>query len=235
MEEKKIERIDAYLLNRMTDKERKQFEEDLKTDDALRKQYHFMKTMKTSLASWNDMKQTMQAWDEKARKQVASDQQRHKTRRLWIGGAVAAAVVAIAIVLPMAVPSTNESPMSFAAQETGRGDDETFGDAAPNVEQSMISENVDYKYITAACAPAQVKEIKESINLEDYDAAISELDEAIRTAKTQAGRDSLTWVKAELLIKIDKEQEARVILENLKQTSEIFRFKADSLLRVINQ
>ena len=73
MEEKMIERIDAYLLNRMTQNERRKFEEDLKTDDALRKQYHFMTTMKTSVASWTEMKRKMEAWDEAARKQELSD------------------------------------------------------------------------------------------------------------------------------------------------------------------
>lgn len=238
MEEKMIERIDAYLLNRMTQNERRKFEEDLKTDDALRKQYHFMTTMKTSVASWTEMKRKMEAWDEAARKQELSDlrskQHMSKVRRLWIGGAVAAAVVAIAIVLPMAIPTADGSKDSFIAEETARGNDVTFDDATANVADYQVSQDVDYTYITTACAPAQLKEIKESINRQDYEDAISELDEAIRTAKTQAGIDSLSWLKVELLLKTDKEQEARTILENLKHNSQTLSQKADSLLKVLD-
>lgn len=58
------DRIDNYLLNRMSGEERQAFERDMEQDKELREQVEFTKDIQTALKSRNEKLARMQEWQE---------------------------------------------------------------------------------------------------------------------------------------------------------------------------
>ncbi len=226
MEEIMINRIDSYLLDRMTAAERKRFEDDLKTDEALNRQYRFMKMMKQTLKERNDLQCNMNKWDREMQSAA-----RHNRKWLWIGSAVAAALVAVAIVPPFFMGSSN-SPEDMVAKSTVRGDDICFDSPQDHANASSsaagLDDAFDMTYVTTTCSNA--KAIKQSLEEGDYNTTLCQLDVAIRASKTQGERDSLTWVKVEVLLENGQVDQARPLLQHFVAQKGVFAQSADSLL-----
>ena len=58
------EKIDNYLLDRMSEKERTAFEKEMEADQELKKQYMFTKVLKQEIDGRARLKEKMRKWDE---------------------------------------------------------------------------------------------------------------------------------------------------------------------------
>lgn len=111
MDEKMQDRIDEYILGRMTTEERKVFEKDLETDKGLKEQYEHTKIVRDELSAQARLKETMEEWD----KEDVPVREHIMRKTLWWVAGIAAVVV---IGLFLYAPSDRNLPFRSEISDT---------------------------------------------------------------------------------------------------------------------
>ena len=262
------DRIDEYLLDRMSDEERKSFESDAVEDAELKEQLQFTETVQQATKSRNEKLAAMEEWKddymwEDERVTAASAVEYHVTgsgydycpeptmesRRVatsspfkkmlyWVSGIAAVFIVGV-FVFNLYRPSSHELSSSEIAMETASRPTEAPGKNG-NISFRGRSQNMD---------------IESQLAMGDYSKALARLekDEADIRAdlmlidrelhsrgegreNVMNDKDSLEtnlvrvlYLKAQALIGLDRKDEARVVLDEIRHSKSDYGIKADSL------
>ena len=266
------DRIDEYLLDRMSDEERKSFESDAAEDAELKEQLQFTETVQQATKSRNEKLTAMEEWKddymwEDERVAAASAVEYHATgsgydycpeptmesRRVatsspfkkmlyWVSGIAAVFIVGV-FVFNLYRPSSPEMSSPEKAMRTASRPTEAPGKNG-NVSFRGRSQNMD---------------IESQLAMGDYSKALARLekDEAdIRTdlmlierelhSRGEGREDAMTekdsletnlvrvlYLKAQALIGLDRKDEARVVLDEIRHSKSDYGIKADSLYHLL--
>lgn len=163
--------IDDYLLNRMSDEERQEFERELNVNQEIHEQFSFTNDVKNVVKSRNDILAKIQEWDDdykKEKKQNVSNRHRFKRIMYWSSGIAALFVAGFFIA---------QSVSYTGRHEEYKADSPKYG-AIP-----IRGESYDYY------------EIEQMINQRKYDKAI----DMINKEKMELKDDSLAIVQNEVV------------------------------------
>lgn len=238
------DQIDNYLLNRMSDEDRRTFEQEMKLDKELREQVEFTKNVQTALKSRNEKLIRMQEWqkemDEEAERaygyratgsdrcyspmpamesQAKPNSSPRKKRRLiyWVAG-IAAIFIAGLFVLPT-ITVYESAPVS---EEYGvfRG-----GENYPEIK--LLIEQKDYENAILSIEREEHSLEQTSLinRMDTTDRERQEYDRMLIEMK----QNELAWLKVHALLGLGKESEAVRLLELLRGTEGEYRQAADSL------
>ena len=266
------DRIDDYLLDRMSDEERKSFESDAAEDVELKDQLQFTETVKQATKSRNEKLAAMEEWKddyawEDDRFVAASAAEYRATgsgydycpeptmeeshsmpcssgRRIfyWISGIAAMFIVGV-FVFNLYLPSSPELSSSEIAMKT----------ASRPTEVPSKNGNVSFR------GRSHNLDIESQLAMGDYSKALARLekDEADIRADLMLNdrelhsrgerredavndNDSLEtnlvrvlYLKAQALIGLGRNDEARVVLDEIRQSESEYGIKADSLYRLL--
>ena len=266
------DRIDDYLLDRMSDEERKSFETDAAEDVELKDQLQFTETVKQATKSRNEKLAAMEEWkddyaweDDRVVAASAAEYRatgsgydycpeptmeeshsmpRSSGRRIfyWISGIAAMFIVGV-FVFNLYLPSSPELSSSEIAMKT----------ASRPTEVPSKNGNVSFR------GRSHNLDIESQLAMGDYSKALARLekDEAdIRADLMLIDRelhsrgerredavndnDSLEtnlvrvlYLKAQALIGLGRNDEARVVLDEIRQSESEYGIKADSLYRLL--
>ena len=238
------DRIDNYLLNRMSDEERRSFELEIEQDKELREQVEFTKNVQTALKSRNEKLTQMQKWqkemDEEAERAYgyrATGSDYHyssmpvmerqadqlppprKKRRLiyWVAG-IAAIFIAGLFVLPTI--TVNESAPVPTEYGVFRG-----GEDYQEIKQLM--EQKDYGMAFSAIEREE-HSLEQELLINKKDTTDCERREYNRML-IEMKQNELAWLKVHALLGLGKEREAMQLLERLRGTEGEYQQAADSL------
>ena len=244
--------IDDYLLGRMSDEDRKAFEQELKNDDELREQMKFTKDVKTATKSRNEKLAKMQEWKDDYEREddrgVAAARYRptgsgyesctapsiEQTRTMprssgrqylyWISGIAAIFIVGFFLIRNYMV---REEDMMFNPSSTEystmRG-----GGNYEIIEKLLVDKNYED-------AMKQI-EIEEAKIVEQRTATDSTSDgerRAYDQMLIQEKADELSWMKVYALLGIGRRDDALQLLDELRHTEGEYKEKADSLYLII--
>lgn len=252
MDEKLQDRIDEYILGRMSAEDRRTFESDLKKDKTLRVQYNFTKIVQKTISEQAQLRQNMYDWDkeiEKERIDVAccarpaacaepaaipemrrADVATPKPRRriwLWVSGIAAILVVGMFMVNPF---STSESDFQYESISVGSA----ARDGGDLGEIDKLITNKQYGKALTMIEEAE-KELQEASNQEgfDKDSSIYGVEDRERIEyekrELQQRKDDLAWMKANVLIGLGRKSEALIILQSLSNVDGEYKGKAEAL------
>lgn len=238
------DKIDNYLLNRMSGEARRAFEQEMEQDKELWEQMEFTKNVQAALKSRNEKLVQMQEWQEEMDEEVVeagsyraieSDHQYcpmpamenqafptspfRKKRHLiyWLSGIVAIFLVGLFLLPINIIHESKPVPIEYGTFRGGRD--------YPEIKR-LIGQTEYKKAILAIEKEECLLEQELLINKKDttnrerqkYDSMLIEMKQ-----------DELMWLKVHVLLGLGKEEEAMCLLDRLRETDNEYRLAADSL------
>ena len=245
------DKIDDYLLGRMTDGERSSFEQQMNQDEELKEQVEFTRNVMTATKSRNEKLRKMEAWGDdyqwQHKRRVAAAQYRptgsgyeatasagmvtrsaptQSSRKwiYWVSGIAALFVVGFFLTQTMFV---SKSPR-MVKQQGAFGSDytDTF---RGGTSFSEIEELIEKRNFTEALAQIEQKRIYLDKETEELSAISNAERREYDALLIKNKQDDLKWLKIYALIGLNRKAEAIMLLEELRSTDGSYRMAADSL------
>ena len=253
------DRIDDYLLNRMSDEERKSFESDAAEDAELKEQLQFTETVQQATKSRNEKLAAMEEWKddyvwEDDRVVAASATEYRATgsgydycptptmeesrsmprsfgRRIfyWMSGIAAVFVVGIFLIQNLFVAN---SPNEY--MPSPRMNDMTLRAGSDNSEIELLLSQKKYEDALDLIEEEYLAVKEDSLAIvqdETMDAERKEYDMQIVKDK----QDELNWLKAHALLGLSQQETALRILDELRNEEGYYQMAADSLYKHIKK
>lgn len=224
------DRIDAYLLGRMDNNDRIQFEKDLDADEMLLKEYISTKAIAGAVTDRREKLNMMARWDkeEKLSKQLAS--RKTRIRRLCVGlGATACVAVAFFAARPLFMTTSNPG-YNFVMPNFGNNEYYRGGNNSIEYLDSLINSG-DYENALAK-VDSLIFQYQNELKRFDSMGSLSEKDE-YSMELCQDELQDLEWRRANLLLALDKMNDARECLKGIVAKGGIYEAQADSLLNIL--
>lgn len=255
MDERLQDKIDRYILGRMSAEERKTFEEEHAKDSKLREQYNYTKIVKDTVCEHAELEQLMKEFDkdieEERRpivaaaipagrvvnynatpKQEESTTKTHRRIWLWASGIAAILIVGLFVVNPFS--ALEEPELQYTSIMSGTA-------ARDGSDLSVIDRLiVDKKYSKALAMIEDAEHKMDKVTYQDktykkfenYGEEEKEQMEYEKLAQQQR-KDDLTWMKANALIGLGRKDEALKLLDQIRHGDGEYNVKADALYNKI--
>lgn len=231
------DRIDAYLLDRMSDKERLDFEQELLLNGELNEQFIFTKDLQKALKSRNEKLAAMNEWKDDYEWQYNTiiaksratgsgyDYSPNYTEKefqpktpflrskfiYWISGIAALLVVGLLIIIkPRSDYNFNNITFPII-NEAYRGSSE-YSNIESLIEQRNFNE-----------ALTLIEKEMQVLDKNSYEVTIKD------------SKDELLWLKVQVLVGLNRKREALSILKQLCETEGKYYNVADSIYNLINK
>lgn len=220
------ERVDAYLRGEMDNESRIRFESDLKSDDALAQVYRETKAISDAISDRKEKLDMMARWnkEEEIREQLI---RRRNNFRRWTIGMSAAACIAVGFFAVRPMFMTTSSPTSdFAMPNFGSEVYYRGGDSSMELLDSIINAK-DYEQALVRVDSLLLDYNNELKQYEGKD-SLTEKEEYELVA-CKEGLEELNWRRANLLIALGKNEEAKACLKRIVNGNGYYTEPADSL------
>lgn len=241
------DKIDRYLLGKMSEAESLDFEKDIINDEDLKEQYKFTKNVKEVIAGRNRRLAEIKEWKEayEAKNNSEGDSRptesglkpsneiklepRTSTRRYmyWISGIAAVFVVGFFIISPIFFEKKGSidhsiyvSVSSLRSTEDNSGIAKLINDGKYDLALNLIKENDDKLEFDIM----QTEQDKDKMDGEEY---------AYLKKVHKIQKDELNLLKAYALFGLKRSEEAMSILDKIRQSESEFKEKADSLYKIL--
>lgn len=224
MKQEYQDRIDDYLLHRMSDKDKRAFEDELSHNEELRKQLIFTKSVIKATKSRNEKLAAMMKW---------RDDHHWKERRVaavpmnsllyLVSGLAAVLVVGFFLIHNIGILYSPSENVQFS-----------------RINDVRLRAGSDYKDIEIMLAQQKYDEalkvidlrlnaLKSDLSQSKQDTLITQerLDYDLQVFKENT--DDLTWLKVCALIGLNQKEEALTLLNNLRCEEGYYQNAADSL------
>ena len=260
------DRIDDYLLDRMSDEERKKFESDAAEDAELKEQLQFTETVQQAIKSRNEKLAAMEEWkndyvwenDSVAAASAAEDRPTgsgeycstphveskqvrtsftFKKMLYWVSGIAAIFIVGIYILNlnSLSSPEIAMETMSCPNDSQSKNDNVSFKGRSQDVDIVSLLAMGDYSKALALIEKDEA-DIRTILILNDRDlhSRGEKREEAlIEKDSLETNLVRVLYLKAQALIGLDRTDEARVVLDEIRQSKSEYGIKADSLYHLL--
>ena len=231
------DKIDNYLLNRMSIEERHEFEQEVEVNAELKEQLEFNRIVQAAIKDRGDKLSQIAKWEQEEPEQLIEqdDEQNNSVVPVkswrkylyWSSGIAAVFVVGFFIF----------STMKYSSSDGGSP---SFGDSYGNVYRggsAIDSDIIDLlekgEYGTALMLiEREESEVKgELSSLNDLRQGLSKEDIEYEMEIIEDELHRLQWLKAIALKGCDKKEEALSVLDDLRKIKGEYQLKADSLYK----
>jgi len=222
------DRIDDYLLNRMSDEERKNFEAEAAEDAELKEQLIFTENVRQAIISRNEKLAAMEKW----KKDYAwEDERATDFRRIlyWASGIAAVFVVAFFLTWHY-----YEADRPSKYKPSQMDSDVTLRDSSDSLEIELLLDQKKYE--------EALELIEEKFSTIKEDSLEMVQDETIETERKAYvmqiildKQDELKWQKVQALIGLGQKENALRILDELRHKENCYQFAADTLYNQIKE
>ena len=225
------DRIDDYLLDRMSDEERKKFEADAAEDEELKEQLQFTETVQQAIKSRNEKLAAMEEWKNDYVWEETRSASRSSGRGIfyWISGIAAVFVVGFFLIQNLYVANSPSGYMSST-----KINDVAFRGSSDNSEIDLLLRQKKYEDALSLIEEKYLAVKEDSLDIvqdETMDAERKEYDMQIVKYK----RDELKWLKAQALLGLSQQETALRILDELRNEEGDYQMAADSLYNLIKK
>lgn len=222
MEDTYQDQIDAYLLNRMTDQERRLFEQEVANNPTLRKQLDYTRQIQRAITDINEKRKLIAAWNQEDPViSVASSRQHHWL--WWCSGVAAILVIGFFVGRKIYIEQDYTYQQIDLATYKGGGSNQ-------EIEQALLKKQYDE---ALALTDSTIGVVRQEIAaLESKPTMRPDEKEYLRAACEQR-LQQLEWFQANALIGLKRTKEAKVLLEKLRQQEGAIPAAADSLLQTL--
>lgn len=215
------DRIDDYILDRMSDEERATFEKEMAADAELQERVAFMQNMIKALKSRNEKMAAMKEWENdyvwQDERQVAANENKRKWL-YWVSGIAAVFVAGLFII-------------------------RTPSDIDPN---GMLRGGASYAYIDTLIMQEKYQEALDRINEETLtcrndsvetvqDSLMSEEAMEYEMLLIKDKQDDLKWQTIMAFLGMDRKDEALMLLDELRSEEGKYQKDAKALYKLVKR
>lgn len=247
------DRIDDYLLDRMSDEAKEAFERDLEKNEELREQTEFAEDVQTAIKSRNEKLAKMGEWRddyewEDGSSLAAADyratgsgydycppQSSHRVFAkprssgffYWLSGIAAVFVVGFFLFKTMFDGVKYEiqyNPSQMESRSIRNGGDYVV------IERLLIGKDYDNALIQIEREEKEIAELRAGT-----DTVINEERRIYDQMFKKMKKDELTWLKVYALLGVNRHEEAIQLLDQLRESDGEYKEKADSLYNLIKR
>ncbi len=224
------DKIDQYLLGKMSEMDRLAFEQELDKNQELKEQFNFTQKVKEAITSRNrklaQIREWKDAYEIKHMDDTNNDGESHNSKRhyiYWISGIAALFVVGFFLFSPTASDTKdgNGSPIYVSVSSLRSGEDNT--DVAKLINEGNYNsalEKIEEKEKKIESEILETEQEKANMNEEEY----SDTQEV-----HEIQMDELSLLKAYALFGLKRSKEAMTVLDGLRQRESKYKAQADSL------
>lgn len=227
------DRIDAYLRGEMTSEERFEFEKDKDTNMALRQEYLETKAIADALADRKEKLDMMARWDMEEELRLKILHRRMLIRR-WTIGFSAAACLAIGFfaVRPIFLTTTSVPDNNFVMPDFSQ---ETYyrGENSDIERLDSIISSRDYAK-ALAFTDSLINDSRLEIVQYEQKNSLTEKD-SYRKLQYENNLYDLEWRRVNLLLALNQKEEAKALLKEFVYKDGVYKTKADSIFKTLNQ
>lgn len=257
MSEELQDRIDDYLMNRMSGKERECFEADLQSDSKLKEQLSFTRAVEETITSRNEKLAKIQMWQndyvwKDGRRRAAAlngnfDRRRtvscqtssaninySRTKRpgrsvlFWLSGVAAVVLSGFFLFRNFSVSTRQIEPMNLP--------DANFGALRAGGGLSDIRHMLMFRQYGEALESIESALIQIEQELKCDDVLCASKNEEQKKYDKQIAKDKLRelkWLKVQALLGLRRTEEALSLLDELRTVGGRYQLEADSLYKVV--
>lgn len=234
------DKIDNYLLNRMSMEERHEFEQELEANAELKEQLEFSRLVQAAVKDRGDKLSQIEKWEQEEPEQLIEQEDEESNSVVpvkswrkylyWSSGIAAVFVVGFFIF----------STMKYSSNDGGSFGSQSFGDSYGNVYRggsAIYSDIIDYlekgEYdLALMLIEREESEVKDELSsLNDLRKGLSKEDIEYEKEIIEEELHRLQWLKAIALNGCNKKEEALSILDDLRKIKGEYQLKADSLYK----
>ena len=253
------DRIDDYLLNRMSDEERKSFESDVASDAEIKKQLQFTETVQRTTKSRNEKLAAMEKWKDdyvwKDERTVAASAAEYRPtgsrydyytassakkscsmprlsgRRLfyWVSGIAAGFVLGFFLVQNLYV---GNSPIDYMSNPNIN--DAVFRAGSDNSEIELLLSQKKYEEALVLIEEKYLAMKANSLEIVQ-DGTINAEQKEYDLQIVKDKQDELKWLMAHALLGLSQQEKALRILDELRNGEGYYQMAADSLYNYIKK
>lgn len=226
------DRIDAYLLDKMTSDERRQLEIDASNFEEIKKELEFSSNVQKALFSRTQKLIAIKEWEKKEK-----NKQKMKIapyRNLyWISGIAAAFIVGIFIYISLPSPSSGDIAKESSNQpifsSSAKDGDMSFRGCSQMDTESLLAMG-DYSKALAQIEKDEAN-VRTELMLIDRQMSSREVSpDSVRVQQKKNKLVHLLYLKAKVLIALNRTDEAVKLLDEIRHSdSKYYREQADSL------
>jgi len=241
------DRIDQYLLGKMSDTEALDFEKDIRNDKDLKEQFEFTKNVKEAVVGRNRRLAQIKEWKEAYEAKNKTEEEyrptgsgyeysikpkteiklepRTSTRRYlyWISGIAAIFVVGFFVISPIFFEKGGSPDQSIFVNVSSLRSTEDNSGIAKRINEGnygLALDQINEKDNKLESDMMQTEQDKDKMDGEEY-AYLKEVYEI--------QKDELNLLKAYALFGLKRTEEAMSILDGMRQRDSKFKAQADSL------
>lgn len=216
------DRIDDYLLDRMTPGQRSAFERELASNSELREQLEFTQDMQHALKSRNEKLEAMKEWE-------GQGAHTHKSVVYWVSSIAAVLVIGL-FLFPGIIRMQRSPDLSewVRFQEGVR----SSGTSYATIDSLLLQEN--YKD-ALVLIEKEISELKADSCRIANDTTINEEALEYNMLRVDESNDDLKWMEAIALLGLDRKDEALTILDELRNKEGIYQEQAKSLYKLVKK
>lgn len=256
------DRIDDYLLDRMSDGERKRFESDIANNPELEEQLKFTKTIHQATKSRNEKLIKIKKWrDDYIREgrnasvgnyiatgtddyyceptQVTRHKQHTDSRKItyWLSGIAAIAIIGVFFVkirltlLPTTI-SENNSGIELPTTQYGNSNVTFRGSIYQQTIDRLLAEG-DYEGALKQIKADEDYLRKQIENLSQKDDSTINIVEKREILKYKL--EQVLWLKVQTLLGLNRNDEAIILLNDIRHSESEYSIQADSLYNALKE
>lgn len=251
--------IDRYVLGRMTDDERLEFEEKLSKNDELKEQMEHTKAVRDVLERFEEVEilkriEKMEEEDELEKPEYkptgsgyeytvkpdnricASPRSSNRKFIYWISGIAAVFIMGIIIfnTLPSTSPGIGMESTSQPSYSSNRNGNVSFkGGRQMNIE-SLLTQG-DYSKALAQIEKDEANVKTELMLIEREMSSRGEKPDSVKVQQKKNKLINLQYLKAQALIGLNRKEEAVILLEEIRHSDSKFMEQADSLYNILKK
>lgn len=230
MKQEYQDKIDSYLLSKMTKEESSAFETLLEQDAELKEQFHFTKSLKHAISSRNEKIKLIEDWEmQYLKKKESATKKFPKILSLknayWFSGIAAILIVGFFIF-------TNND---FVEESNGVILQNNIVVRSDANYDSIITELNNKEYSKAlATIDYEEKKLKNDEMEVDNSAQIIDEEELLYKKEVlRLRKEELLWLKIQALLGLNKTEEAIKAINVLRHSEGMYKIQADSLYNSI--
>ena len=227
------DRIDDYLLNRMSDEEREKFEAEIAANEELREQLAFVESVNQVSKSRSEKLTAIEEWRNDYMWGNYKKKRELRIRRMLYWSSGVAAVVIVGFFL-FRTSSQSNSTFGTKDNEIDYCPNVTYGNVSPN--SNSVKEMLAAGQFEDALAMVEKKEMgiaQELMRLDNRDVNDEDLEKRRQSLKIQL--DELQWDKAQALLGLCDYVGAMAVLDEIRKSESVYRESADSLIELLQR
>ena len=216
------DRIDDYLLDRMTPEQRSAFDQELASNSELKEQLEFTQDMQHAMKSRNEKLEAMKEWE---------SQGAHTRKNVVYWVSSIAAVLVIGLFL---FPGINRMQRSPDLSEWVRFQEgvRSGGTSYSSIDSLLLRENYGDALVLIE---KEISELKADSSRIVNDTTLNEDALEYNMLLFDESNDDLKWMEAIALLGLDRKNEALTILDELRNKEGIYLEDAKALYRLIKR